>query len=643
MPYCTRCGKELREGDRFCPNCGEAVREAKEQSGSVRQENTQGVHEEQVQEQDAQPEKAPEPGAQEEQIQGARKKRTLLIGGIVAAVVVLAVLVIAVIAVVFGGRRTVYATYQNEETCFSVDYPEGYTVTEPNDNNVVITEGKDADFQVVIEYAYSTLSDSAIYSAEDFAGQIVEQPGLLTDWLGSEDAQIEDAVRTEIAGRDCYEYDFSLEMDGAEHTGKLYLFDSDGEFGCYSYMSVINEEAQKAKLYHEQSEAMEQSFKLTGAYQVDGYTLYDYGELDLKFMVRDSAMGETEQSDSRNALVVYPVEGVYSKANIWIHETAYEEEEKDVSTVLEQKGDYYFSYKDQAQYLSQPGEMGYGRYPYTGVDLQYSEKGEQYTASLLAFAHDGTYWTIEMESTEEYYDTAATALSDILFSLKFGDDGADDLKKQKEQEDEDEKEDENSKEDADANEQGTVAEILNEIEGSAGFASDSTWEPLVAADDFNGDGTQELVAVYEAKDGSTFNMMYEVWSLGKKPVKLESAVLFAEVGGNSGTVGIVKKDDGKVYLALEQENPEGEDFNNYYTYTPWEEDESSLGDAWYYLESHGSYGQEEQGRYILGDTTVSKEEFDRKREEFSDWTYKLDPLAGPEDDGVMTFEEAKKK
>ncbi len=620
MPYCRKCGKEVKEEDRFCPNCGQAVKQ------------TVGK----------QTEGQPDGAQSKNAVSGVGRKKIFLAAGIAAAVIVLAVVAaVAAVGIALNRNHTSYAVYNNGEACFSVDYPEGYMVTEPNSNNVVITEGEEADFQVVVEYAYSTPANCAIYSAEDFAGQIERQPQLLADWLGSDDAEVEDCTRAEIAGRDCYEYDFSLEMDGAPHAGKLYLFDSDGEFGCYSYMSVINENARKAKLYHEQSEAMEQSFKITGAYQAEGYTMYDYDEPGLRFMVRDSAMGEAEKSDDGDAVSVYPVEGVFSEANIWIRETSYEEEGNDASSILENMCDYYFSYKDQAKYLSQPGEMDYGRYPYMGVDMQYYEKGEKYTASILVFVHGGMYWAIEMESTDEYYDAAAAAVSDILFSLKFDGDEPDAGVLERSQA-------ESGQEEADGQEESTggqeaVSEVLGEIDGSPGYVEDSSWEPLVAAEDFNGDGIWELLAVYEVKDGSGMKMMYEVWSLGKeKPVKLESDVLFEEVGGNSGAAGIVKKDDGKVYLAIEQNNPAGDTFNNYYTYIPWEDDESSLGEEFYYMESHGSYGQEEQGKYILGDTAVDKARFDEKQKEFSDWVYKLDPLAGAGSDGVMTFEGAKK-
>lgn len=597
MAFCTRCGKKLEEGDRFCAGCGAPVTGA----------GTQNTGE----------------------IKTERDKKRLAAGAVI--------LFILACVSIFGlwrtrGAGTVldhteYVEYRNDEACFSLQYPEGYMVTEPDSNNVLITEGEEADFQVVVEYAFHTVSDCAIYSAKDFAEQIEKDESVLTDWIGMDEIQVDEVSQTKVSGRDCYMYQFHLQMDGNNHAGKLLIFDSDGEFGCYSYMCVINEQAKDAKLYQLQSEAMEASFKITGVYQEEGYTLYSCEESELQFMVRDEAMNETEETD-RGWIVVYPVDGVYSEANIWIDSTTDKTAEVDVNTALENNCRYYFNQKSQTQYTSNPTELGYGRYPYMNIELQYYEKGEWITVSTTVFEHDGVYWRLVMSATEEYLDTAAKAASDILFSLKF------------DEESESSSMDPDELKDASDISDDRAAEVITEIEKSSGFVSGGTWEPLAAADDFNGDGNTELLAVYETKDSSgTINVMYDVWSLeGKKAVQLESEILYTEAGGNSGAAGIVNA-EGRTYLAIVRKEPKGESFDNYYTYIPWSRTESSLEDAWIYMESHGIYGQEEAGRYILGDTKVSKEEFDDRQEDFAAWVYKLDLLEGAGNAGVLTFDE----
>ncbi len=185
-----------------------------------------------------------------------------------------------------------------------------------------------------------------------------------------------------------------------------------------------------------------------------------------------------------------------------------------------------------------------------------------------------------------------------------------------------------------------VQEVIREIENQPGYTNSPYWEPLAAADDFNGDGIQELLAVYEMKDNSAVNAMYDLWSLKESgPQKLRSEVLFKEVGGNNGIVGIVNP-GGEPLLAVYRYEPEGDLFHDYYTYFSWERDKSALGDSGYYLECHGNFEKEEQGRYILGDAAVEKSKFDAKYKELTQWTYKLDLLGGAVS-GARTFDDLK--
>lgn len=607
MAFCTNCGNKLSPDDRFCARCGKPVPKPEPQSPKTEQMT-----------------KLPD--------QGKGKKKNWIIAGGAAGLLIFIVLVIAVIKLRPVKDTSNYVTYTNSNVNFSVDYPEEYMLTEPNDNNVLIADKEQADFQVSIEYAYCTTTGSAIYSAKDFADQISNDQTVLNGWLGTDDMEIDDTRQTTIAGRDCYAYDFHLQIDGNPNTGNLYIFDGDGEFGCYSYLCVINENAKDAELYKLQSKAMEESFRITGAYQQEGYTVYSYDEFDLKFMVRDEAMGETENSGG--CIVVYPVDHIYTEANIWIDEGSASEDEKDVATVLEDTCRYYFNYRDQTQYTSQPTVLSYGRYPCTVIELEYDYRGEHFTMSAFALVHNGTYWTITMQCTDEYYDTAVAAVSDIIFSMKFGDYGATGDNKSME---------DIASEvlDSDTDDGAAPAKVIEKIEATSGFVSNGTWEPLAVADDFNGDGVQELLAVYEVNSGSGMQVMYDVWSLGSKgAVCLKTDILFQEVGGNSGIVGIVKE-DGTAYVAIERHEPEGDAFNNYFSYIPWNSDESSLEESDVYMESHGTYGEEDKGRYILGDSSVDKKEFDERQADFSNWLYKLNILDGAGNGGVKTFDDIK--
>lgn len=153
MAFCTQCGSRLEEGDKFCSNCGAPVQR------------------------------------KEEKAKPSKKKVFIGIGIAAGVTVFLALVVLCVVSLIRNTgnsdaekEETNYVTYTNDTVCFSVEYPEGYMVTEPGtDNQVLITEGEEADFQVSIEYAYYTAGDSAIYSAADFVEQVENDPTVLTD------------------------------------------------------------------------------------------------------------------------------------------------------------------------------------------------------------------------------------------------------------------------------------------------------------------------------------------------------------------------------------------------------------------------------------------------------------------------------
>lgn len=611
MAYCTKCGSELRDGDKFCYQCGAPVREESKDAADGVVKKDDGYN-------------AGKNRKDDGYDAGKKFSSKQLAGGIAAA----AVIIIVICFSLWGGRdrdadkdimedEIRYTAYSNDTVCFSLDYPEGYMVTEPEDNNVVITNDGDADFQVSAEYAFYTTTNSFIYSAKDFAEQIKDNEEVLTGWIGAPDIRITDTKTGRLGGRECYQYDFTLELKGNPNTGRLFLIDGDGEYGCYSLMTVINENAKDAKIFKKQQEAMENSFQVTGTHQADGYGIYHYDEQGVQFAVRDAYLGKTKESGSR--IVVYPAEGVYSEASIWMGASNFDSDERDADAVLEKECKYILENKDNAKMISQPAEIEGGRYPMSGAALEFYDKGEKYTAKEIIVDCGKERWAVEMEASDEYLEGASAALSDILASLKFTDE---------------------EKTDSVPAAAGTAQDVIREIESQPGYTKSPYWEPLAASDDFNGDGTKELLAVYEMKDNSGINVMYDLWSLGKpEPQKLKSEVLFKEVGGNNGIAGIVNP-EGEPLLAVYRYEPEGDLFHNYYTYFSWEKDKSALGDSGYYLECHGSYEKEEQGRYILGDTAVEKSKFDAKYKELTQWTYKLD-LQGGAGGGVGTFDDMK--
>jgi len=313
-------------------------------------------------------------------------------------------------------EQPVFTSYSNNRFLFSLDYPEGYILAEPYEGSVLIVDGEEADFQFSVGYEIVT-PKSFIYSAEDCANQINADRAILAEWLGTDGFVLTGFGQGMFAGRPCYEYAWDVEVNGKPFEGKLYLLDTDGDFGCYTCQWLINKNAEKAEAYYEQLAAMEDSLEIWGAYQEEGCTLHAIDWLGYEFIIEDELTVELNIP----LLSVYPVEGVYSKACINMSETVYDEEDE-LSKVMQGLTAYYMDYKEDAQYTSGITKFSFGRYQFSGIELEYYEDGEKYTVITIAFPYNGTYWELVCKGVEEYQDTLIDALASMVLSLRFGND-----------------------------------------------------------------------------------------------------------------------------------------------------------------------------------------------------------------------------
>ncbi len=188
-------------------------------------------------------------------------------------------------------------------------------------------------------------------------------------------------------------------------------------------------------------------------------------------------------------------------------------------------------------------------------------------------------------------------------------------------------------------ESSSPLDVLYAIEVNPDYVADSPWEPLAVCEDLDRDGVEEVLAVYEMKDGDTVRVVCDLWRLEELICQVGTWDLYTEVGGNSGSAGVAWQGD-QAYLALMIQEPAGDSFNDYTRFIPWAG--RDLDEAEIYLECHGTYGEEDSGRYILGDTRVSREDYEAREAEFLPLVYELNLLSGAGNDGVMTFETMKR-
>lgn len=350
----------------------------------------------------------------------------------------------------------------------------------------------------------------------------------------------------------------------------------------------------------------------------EGYTQYDM-ESDgspVRFFAPDTAQVKQHSS----SVTVYPVDGVFTEANVNIRKSAWETTD-DLDTVMESSVSYYFdSYG--AQYIAEPTHFDGGNYSYDMVELQYTDDGELHTLGRAIFASDGYYWYATADFTDEYADQTIAAFSDVLSSLCVnGDDPASDGPA--------------------ALYTGGVIVLLDMTEGQDNFYDSEYLDPIGYVKDLPGGG-QMLVTLYEmAYDNGGFldySVYTDAWLIGDgSAVLLGHNELYKEVGGNSGSVSVGEK-DGVVYVELEAHLWEGDRFNNYYGYLPVDEQAASFGEG-VYMEAYGTVGEEDQGEYIIGGEHCPKSDFDIARSAYvPDGEMPMDIQVGHGNGSVMDFD-----
>lgn len=649
MPYCTKCGQALQEGDRFCANCGAPAPAAPQPAGPppAPQQSQPSQQPDRFQAKGY----TPAPG-QPFPVKKSNPAFPLLIAGaaVVVAVIIFAVAVSAIMVRNEGSSQpadnqwdsealveeepeqeayTDFEEYENEEAGFSLEYPAEAAVEEPNPNNVLISQGD--DFRLAVEFAAYTAGRCLIYSAEDFAGMIEADPQALLDWVGSPDVISEPARKTTLAGCECWEYRLTWETDQGLYTGGLYLLDGGGDYGCYSLQWLVNNDSPDAGLYISQAEHALESLEVEDGYTPEGSELVELesSQVPVRCVIREELVGKAENGTGKNDMVwIYPIEGVFSESSISMWPTNHTDSEP-IETVLEDCCGYYLK-KDGGVFTSRPTEVNMGRYDYTEIDAAYQEDGVSFRYIQIVFPYEGVYWNLHLNCSEEYYDRSMTAFQDVLASLKLGDGAVVPSAARGE-----------ASEEESIGLNTALRGALSEIEGREGFR-DGEYEPLVSVTDADGDGNLEAVALYQAKSGDDFLAVYEVWSVRETGAKqLATGELYKEVGGNSGSVGIAFKDL-TVYLVIDTKSPQGDRFNNMTMFVPFKEGGDGFGDETVYFESHGTYGEEEKGQYIAGDAKVDKSKYDALINEFSQLTM-ANLYQGPDGGSVTTFEQVRER
>ena len=455
MQFCRRCGARLPDDSLFCTKCGTPIVPADEEPAALVEPAAPTVPagpsapveptkpaapaaptapvkpvEPAEPAVPVEPTKPAAPAAPTAPAGPAKKGMSGKTLGILAGCILLVVVVIAAVALIpkgGSGSAQRYELYTNDAVMFSIQYPEGCTVSEPYENTVLIENG--SDFRVAVEYAYQTVAgDAYIYSADDFSelrGEIGDS--VVTDFLGSDQAEIT-GFQGDVTDWPGTAFTFSLDQNGQPYSGCLYVHDGQGDFGVYCIQTLLNDASDQADLYREQIDHIVESFAVTGAYTAPGYKLwtmetgYQYDK-EL-YIITGDRLDTSDLIHRKNGILLLKdgTGAFFFSADV--KKTDYSSDYAPEQVLDEVCRKLYFdsdSVRD-AEYISQISQFHRGRFDYWTVDLSSSLSSgyEPYTSTVAIADIGGTYWRIEVrchDDYDEYHDIALTTMNDILMSL----------------------------------------------------------------------------------------------------------------------------------------------------------------------------------------------------------------------------------
>lgn len=665
--FCMKCGAQLPDDAQFCKKCGCPVAGGQKAPPTPQptpqpapQPTPQPTPQPNPQ---PTPQPTPQPGPVWQPMPVNRRPKWVIPAVVGSVVALLAVIILALIRLGGGDQKPPvspassaaressspsvsggFQHYENGTARFAVDYPADFTYSEPNTNNVLF--GLDDACRVAVEYAFITTKNCFIYSAEDFAEQLEDDPSLLASWVGAEGVEAAGTSEEKIAGKDCYLFNWELEQNGSSYEGGLYVFDSEGEFGCYTLLWMLEKDMPDREQRMEQVEQMIQSFEITGPYQAEGYTLYSSDSPDhLEFILRDEAVqGEVELGYENEVLSnyvrIHAAEQGQSTVSMYQEKYSHASANADsdnFSRTMNTSLNTYLKSSDckNAKVVSELSRLDIGRYPFVQVGMEFTYVGygmnQDETCYKIFFPYGNSYWIAELRSVGENLEQTSAVLSDFLMSLRIeesgiesGEDAYGSLSEAISSAQGSSAQGSNSQggaagQTSDKNQM--VEEILSKLENSGDFlAPGKSYEPLASVTDIDGNGVNEMVLLYKTKD---YKVRYQVWSLFADGYDLlKEDELYAEVGGNSGSIDLALDENNIPYLILETRSPQGDRFNDTYTYIPWNHEQTGFNDTEkVVLEGSGVYGEEENGKYTLAGGKVDKDIFDDWRADFTqNWT-----------------------
>lgn len=181
-------------------------------------------------------------------------------------------------------------THTNDIYKYSICSPSDYAFMNV-DNETIEIANQDGTVHIAVRYMDRYIDGSILYNSYDFANMINVRRDNLLPVEGSGSTPKTDSVdRISIAGQDeitRIEYNYK-DNNGKPWNGKVYLFNSRGQYGCYVVYTLISSKADDYDDLLDYAEACVDSFRVDDVYDPPAVDIYEIEEEGIKFSLSDS-------------------------------------------------------------------------------------------------------------------------------------------------------------------------------------------------------------------------------------------------------------------------------------------------------------------------------------------------------------------
>lgn len=160
-----------------------------------------------------------------------------------------------------------------------------------------------------------------------------------------------------------------------------------------------------------------------------------------------------------------------------------------------------------------------------------------------------------------------------------------------------------------------AVKVIKEIMDAEDYYEHPYDDMNIVFTDTNADDIFELYVTYYTKDDYVPRLNYQMWTFPNRAVCQHSNMLYEEVGGNSGEVGIAVS-YGEIYFYTMQSSPTGSTFEDITEYTKLSDDGSLSDTDFTVMFASGIIGKESSGTYLVNNIDVSYSDYKKAKDEY---------------------------